>query len=66
MHPSPIIEELHEFRRRYAEQFGNDLHAICEDARRRQAKSARTVVPAHPKPLAAPDGHHPPGPKGEG
>lgn len=38
MHTSPIIEELHALRRRYAERFGDDLYAICEDARHKQAE----------------------------
>lgn len=58
MQPSPIIEELHELRRRHAERFGNDLHAICEDARRRQAEQGRLVVPANPKRLADEDEPH--------
>jgi hypothetical protein len=58
MHPSPIIEELHELRRRHAERFGNDLHAICEDARRGQAEQGRPIVPADPKRLADEDERH--------
>lgn len=58
MPTDPIIEELHELRRHHAERFGNDLHAICEDARRRQAEQGRPVIPANPKRLADEDGHH--------
>lgn len=58
MHPSPIIAELHTLRRRNAERFRNDLHAICEDARRRQAEQGRPVVPADPKRLADDDAYH--------
>jgi hypothetical protein len=55
MHTSPIIDELHAVRRRYAERFGDDLHAICEDARRKQAEHGRPVVPLDPKRLTEQD-----------
>ncbi len=55
MHTSPIIEELHALRRRYAERFGDDLHAICEDARHKQAEQGRPVAPLDPKRLADQD-----------
>jgi hypothetical protein len=61
MHTSPIIEELHALRRRYAERFGNDLHALCEDARQKQAEQGRPVAPLAPKRLVDQDGierHH--------
>ena len=58
MHSSPIIDELHELRRRYAERFGDDLHAICEAARRKQAEQGRPVAPVDPKHLAGKDERH--------
>jgi hypothetical protein len=50
MTSNPIIDEIHNTRREYAERFGNDLHAICEDARQKQGREGRLVVPASPKP----------------
>jgi len=32
----PIVEEVREARRKHAEQFNFDLHAICEDLRRKE------------------------------
>jgi len=50
MHTSSIIEELHALRRRYAERFGDDLHAICEDARRKQADAtSKTTHASQPR-----------------
>ncbi len=40
----PIIEEIHRTGEAIARCFGNDLHAICDDARRRQAADGRKVV----------------------
>jgi len=37
----PIIDEIHRTRREISDRFGGDLHAIVEDARKRQAASAR-------------------------
>jgi hypothetical protein len=39
----PIVDEIHQTRRRIAEKFGYDIDAISEDARRRQAASGRPV-----------------------
>ncbi|MCG8449878.1 MAG: hypothetical protein MI725_09905 [Pirellulales bacterium] len=39
----PIVDEIHQTRREIAEKFGNDIAAIAEDARRRQAQSGRVV-----------------------
>lgn len=48
-----IVEEIHRIRAEYAEQFNNDIHAICEDARKKQAKSDSPPVSRPPrKPLA--------------
>jgi hypothetical protein len=40
----PIVEQIHKTREAIARRFGNDLHAICEDARQRQAASGRKTV----------------------
>jgi hypothetical protein len=37
----PIVKEIREIRQTYAEEFDNDLHAICEDLRRQERESAR-------------------------
>ena len=37
----PIVNEIRRIRRDYAEQFQNDLHAICEDLRRQERESHR-------------------------
>lgn len=50
MQTNPLIEEIHIIRREYAERFGNDLHALCEDARQQQGRQGRRVVPTSPKP----------------
>ena len=48
----PIIKEIHQIRSAYAERFGNDLHAICEAARKKQGAGGRRVIPAKPKPVS--------------
>lgn len=37
----PIVKEIRQIRRAYAERFNNDLHAICEDLRRQERESDR-------------------------
>lgn len=49
MSTNPILTELQTIRREYAERFNQDLHAICEDARRKQGQHGRRVVIAVPK-----------------
>jgi len=39
----PIIEEIHETRRKIAEKFGSDIRAIADDARKRQAASGHPI-----------------------
>ena len=39
----PIVNEIREIRRANAEQFANDLHAICEDLRRGERESQREI-----------------------
>ena len=46
MATNPILNELHAIRREYAERFNQDLHALCEDARRKQGRHGRSVVAA--------------------
>ncbi|MEN8220288.1 MAG: hypothetical protein ABFS56_28840 [Pseudomonadota bacterium] len=52
MTTSPILDEIHKIRLDYAERFGNDLHAICQDARQKQGRDGRQVIPANPKPAS--------------
>ena len=37
----PIVNEIRQIRRAYAERFNNDLHAICDDLRRQERESNR-------------------------
>lgn len=37
----PIVREIRQIRRAYAESLNNDLHAICEDLRRQERESDR-------------------------
>ena len=37
----PIVNEIRQISRAYAEQFNFDLHAICEDLRRQERESNR-------------------------
>jgi hypothetical protein len=34
MWKDPIVAEIHEIREKIAQEYGDDLHAICEAARR--------------------------------
>lgn len=40
----PVVEEIHRVREVIAERFNNDLQAIADDARRRQADSGRAAI----------------------
>ena len=44
MKSDPVIEELHRIRDEHSKQFNYDVHAICEDIRRREKESGRTYV----------------------
>ncbi|MFQ5864170.1 MAG: hypothetical protein ACE5IW_02965 [bacterium] len=39
----PIVEEVRKARRKHAEGFNFDLHAICEDLKKKEKKSAHPV-----------------------
>jgi len=39
----PVLDEIHETRRKISERFGGDLRAIVEDARQRQEASGHTT-----------------------
>ena len=51
----PIVEEIHRVRDEQATKFGDDLHAICEDIRKRQATSQRKLVTRPPRKPAVHD-----------
>jgi len=50
MQPDPVVESIRRIREEYAKRFGNDLHAICEDARAKQGEDGRKVVRLSPRP----------------
>ena len=41
--PETIIRDLHRLRESIVDSFGGDLHALTEDARRRQELSGRPI-----------------------
>ena len=52
MWKDPIVEEIHRYREEYAARFNYDLHAICEDLRKKQKESGREAISLTPEPLA--------------
>ena len=44
----PVVDEIHRTRREISDRFGGDLHAILDDARKRQAASGRPVWSPEP------------------
>jgi hypothetical protein len=49
MQTDPVVDSIHRIREEYAKRFGNDLHAICEDARGKQGQDGRRVVKLSPR-----------------
>ena len=49
MEPDPVVVEIREVRERHAAQSGCEVHAIVEDARRRDADGDRLVVRLPPR-----------------
>jgi DUF438 domain-containing protein len=47
----PIVEEVREARRRHAEKFNFDIHAICEDLKKKEKKCDHPVKTLSPKRL---------------
>ncbi len=45
-----IIDEIHKHREDYLKEFNYDLHAICQDIRKKQDQSDRSVVSPKPRP----------------
>ena len=50
-----IIKEVRAIREAYAERFGFDIRALCQDAKEHEGEGGRPVVALEPKrtPLAA-------------
>lgn len=45
----PVMQEIRRFREEYSAMFGDDLHRICEDLRKREASSPNPVVTRPPR-----------------
>lgn len=50
MNFDPIVEEIHDIRAKLSQQYGNDLHAICEAFRREQDPTRHTLISRPPRP----------------
>ncbi|MDQ5908447.1 MAG: hypothetical protein QG599_538 [Pseudomonadota bacterium] len=46
-----IVEEIRKNRDEYAKKFNYDLHAICQDMRKKQGLAGRRVVSLNPRPI---------------
>jgi len=46
-----IIEEIHKHREDYLKEFNYDLHAICQDIKKKQDQSDRPVISPKPRPV---------------
>jgi len=49
MKQDPLVEEIRRVRSEIAARFGNDLAAICDDARKRQTRSRAATVALPPR-----------------
>lgn len=47
----PILDEVRRVRQAYAAEFNYDLHAMCEDLKKRRQQYAGRLVSFKPKPL---------------
>lgn len=45
-----IIEEIHKYREDYLKQFNYDLHAVCQDIRKKENKNERPFITPKPRP----------------
>ncbi len=45
-----IVAEIHKYRDEYAKKFNYDIHAICQDIRKKQGKKGHRVLSLPPKP----------------
>ena len=48
----PIVDDVHQVRKKLAADHGNDLHAIVEHLRRRSAAEGRKTVTFQPRPAS--------------
>ena len=55
MTEDPIVAEIRKVRRAHAEQFNNDIAAICADYRRMEKESGRQYVTFPPRLIERPD-----------
>ena len=49
MWQDPIVKMTRELRREYADECGNDMHAIFEDIQKRQKRSGKKLVSFPPR-----------------
>ena len=49
MRNDPIVNEIRRIRQEHTDKFHGDLHAICEDLRRREQASGRKYVSYPPR-----------------
>ena len=47
----PVVEEVHKIRQAHASKFNFDLHAICEDLRKKEKICGHPLVTLPPKPF---------------
>ncbi len=52
----PIVEEVRKHRMEHTQQFGSDLHRICEDLREFESTLGKRAVTLEPKKLRRPVG----------
>lgn len=50
MWENEVLDEIRKYRDEHAKKFNYDIKAICEDIRRRQNASGRTIIKAPLKP----------------
>jgi hypothetical protein len=57
MWQDPLVTEIHKIREQIAQAHGNDIHAICEAARRGELSRPLPTPPTDmAQPVVAPDG----------
>ena len=55
MRDDPIIEEIHQIRKEFAERFGYDVREMAADLRKREQEHPERIVSFPPKPVKRPD-----------
>ena len=56
MWQDPLVAEIHKIREQIAQAHGNDIHAICEAARRGELSRPLPAPPTDMAQVVAPDG----------